>query len=154
VSIANVPNRCLSWPCLTGKVAVRFVLRILKNGNERSEKGSLSDMKKVNPLNDVRLTCPHSANLYEIIQREYSRGQKLYFDILVDDLKIQLHLYEMVDDGLVLSYPRFNDFRRDVIRKSLSEICELTEISDAKVQVTQKIARKSFRLRISYQVNR
>ncbi len=103
----------------------------------------------------VSLSSVNAASLYQLIRKHYSANSRLgFFDISIDELKDELNLYSIDDDGnKEYKYPDFPIFKRDVLNKSVKEIIKLTEVKNLKFEVSGKLGRKVDRLKFSYSLD-
>jgi hypothetical protein len=104
-------------------------------------------------ISAARLSDVNAANIYQLIKKKISQGNKRHFDIKVDELKDELNLYTKRKKEKIYAYERFKDFNRKVIKKSLDTISKTTEVTNAKVDIIEKKGRKAYLLRVSYEIN-
>lgn len=106
-------------------------------------------------LSVVSLSSVNAASLYQLIRKHYSANSRLgFFDISIDELKDELNLYSIDEDGnKEYKYPDFPIFKRDVLNKSVKEIIKLTEVKNLKFEVSGKLGRKVDRLKFSYSLD-
>lgn len=105
-------------------------------------------------LSTVRLSETNASSLYQLIRKKISGGKFSYFDIEVDELKDELHLFKYEGDERVYLYQDFKIFNRAFLKKNISLISEVTEIKDLRFEVIEKVKRKAFKLRFTYSVGK
>ncbi len=104
-------------------------------------------------LSAARLSDTNASNLYNLISENKSKGKSEYFEICIEELKDKLNLYNEDKKGVRdYYYPDFKVFNRDVIKKSIKTIEEVTELK-VKVEISQKTGRKASKLKISYKTD-
>lgn len=104
-------------------------------------------------LSAARLSDANAGNLYQLIRQKISQGKRQYFDIEVNELKDELGLYTMNKKEKIYAYPKFKEFNRSVLGRSLKTINDTTEINKAMVEIIEKKGRKAHLLRVSYEIN-
>ena len=101
----------------------------------------------------VNLSSVNSANLYQFIRKHVSmNSKKRSIDVSVNELKDEMGLYEVKEDGKYYKYPKYSFFIRDVINRSMKEINEKTEIKDLSFVVVGKKGRMVDVIRFSFTV--
>ena len=104
-------------------------------------------------LSATRLREANTNNLYQLIRRNISKGLDHYFDININDLKIELGLYTEQKGETIFSYPEFKDFNKRVIKQGVKTIQQITELTNLKVVIIERRQRKATKLRFSYEID-
>ena len=109
-----------------------------------------SDYTSQTLMSAVRLTTRNTANLYQFLRESMcTPAHPQYIDTSIDELKDRLRLYRLRYNKKIYHYPRYPDFKRDVINVAVRSINELTEL-DVTASVAKKIGRRAHILRFSY----
>ena len=93
-------------------------------------------------LSSLRVPDGNSGKLYLILREWISGGYIKERVINVQDMKYLL--------GVSDKYSDFKDFNKLFFKKSASKLIEKTEFTQIKLEVVEKIARKTHKIKISY----
>ncbi|MGP1946058.1 MAG: replication initiation protein [Arsenophonus sp. ER-EMS1-MAG3] len=95
----------------------------------------------------VRLSDTNAIRMYQYLREKISAGKVKYFDISIDDLKIDLRVVDSKH------YKKFKYFNNQFIKRSISKIIEKTEFNSIKMEVIKRIKRRAIEVRINYEYN-
>jgi plasmid replication initiation protein len=96
-------------------------------------------------LSAVRLPIGNANNLYLLLRERVSAGQKRYFDIEFDELKLAL----MIESNG--AYETYKVFNNNVFKNSAKQILEKTEFTKLEIEILERVKRRAHLLRVSYE---